>query len=290
MPKSASWLQLANQAQLHSLFQIWSLLAPKKQDGGGQNANWRLQSSSPQTKPALSIIYTLCFIKNVSCHLVGNIWSELFSVYKSILWLVPPELWVVFSPGKSNVAFSVKMLLSLAENWATLMECFYVTTEMEYQSSSDLHHNFLIPPNTLHPVRLWVESFPPPLDMCSRHLLTEHTDRTCVCVQFTTISSCKWAAISASPACLADWCGFPLAVSALLSLTWQKKSAFGTIMSVWGVCQVSVSQYSDFTSILLERKLHVLQLMSCSWSSNSFFYSYFVYYEWMNRYIEKYDS
>ena len=58
----AALLALANElafAKLHPLFQIWSLLAPKSQDGDGQNANLRLQVDSQMGgfTTAPSIIY-----------------------------------------------------------------------------------------------------------------------------------------------------------------------------------------------------------------------------------------
>ena len=59
----ASQLSLVSANLALAQGQIWSLLTPKKQDGVSQNANSRLQNSSPQTNgrhhDARSIIYTV---------------------------------------------------------------------------------------------------------------------------------------------------------------------------------------------------------------------------------------
>ena len=55
------WLQ--KEVRLYeSLFQIWSFLTPKTQDGNGQNAKSRLQMSVHNPKGAPSIIYTVYVI------------------------------------------------------------------------------------------------------------------------------------------------------------------------------------------------------------------------------------
>ena len=52
-------------AQRHPLSLIWSFLAPKKQDGDGQNANWRLQQQSTNQWVTSGLLRPL-FIQSMS--------------------------------------------------------------------------------------------------------------------------------------------------------------------------------------------------------------------------------
>ena len=90
-----------NFAQLHPLFQIWSLLAPKKQDGDSENANWRLQNISPQTNgyvPTATSIISAGYLKKEVLHVtppsstVEFKVSRVFLCFRSqVVWMPPPS-------------------------------------------------------------------------------------------------------------------------------------------------------------------------------------------------------
>ena len=101
LAKQANKLSLVCYLKIHLLFQIWSLPAPKKQDGNGHTANSRLQNGSPQTNvynvhylysllPLEGALHLLLLLVGLF-DLVGDPGQELLKIGQEVR-LISPEL------------------------------------------------------------------------------------------------------------------------------------------------------------------------------------------------------